>query len=225
MVAQDCQNAVIYSSMDKGVIITAGVFVALNLCWIWRLTENKKVYQRQLREEREWIRKLEGEHNRDQEVLVSLLESDDYPLSGDLLFLTPDETTVRLTDIVDEKPRLVLYLADNHCDSCVEQIIFGIKKTITDIGVSNLMIFYSAQDLSSAKRLKSESILPEIRFYRIFMGKLSIPAINSGVPFLFIIDSSLKMQAPLLIFPTMEEWAGTYIRLMALKYLSQKQTK
>jgi hypothetical protein len=225
MVAPACQNAVIYSSMDKGLILTAGVFIALNLAWIWRMTENKKEYQQQIRENKDWIRKLDSDLQRDQEVLVSLLESDDHLLNKDLMFLTAEGTSVRLADILKGKPRLILYLADDHCDSCVEQIAFSIKKLALEVGLSHLVVFYSAQNLSSSKWKKFSSILPEIHFYRILMGSLNIPIIKSGVPFLFISDSALQAQAPLLIFPESEELIATYMSLKFLQYIHQIQPK
>ncbi|MFH0760504.1 MAG: hypothetical protein V2A67_03245 [Bacteroidota bacterium] len=212
--------------MDKGLILTAGVFIALNLAWIWRMTENKKEYQQQIRENKDWIRKQDRDLHRDQEVLAGLLESDDFHLNKDLSFLTEEGTSVTLADILIGHPRLVLYLADDHCDSCVEQIVFSIKKIAPEIGISNLVVFYSSPDLSSSKWKKFIAILPEIRFYRIFMGNLNMPVIKSGVPFLFISDSTLKAQTPMLIFPeTEEEVTASYINLKYLKLIHQNQPK
>ena len=223
MVARDCQNAVICKSMYKNLIITAGVFIAINLAWIWCMMENKKDYQDQIRESRDWMRKQERDLLRDREVLAGLLESDDYPLSRDLMFLSQDGDSVRITDILQGGPRLILYLADDHCDSCVEQILFSIKKIIPLMGTSNLVVLYSTFDLSSSKWKKFMRILSVIRFYRILMENLDIPLVKSGVPFLFISDSTLNVQTPMLIFPDAEEAVSDFINLKFMKLIHLTQ--
>lgn len=219
MAARGCQNAVIYRPMYKSLIITAGVFIAINLAWIWCMMDIKKDFQNQIEENRDWMRMQDRALLRDREVLTGLLESDDYPLSRGLVFLNPDGDSVPITDILQGVPRLVLYLADNHCDSCVEQILFTFQKLKPLPGMSKLLVFYSTVNLSSSKWKKYVHMLAAIGFYRILMEKLTMPLAKSGVPFLFISDSTLKVQTPMLIFPDAEESVSDFINLKFTKLI------
>ncbi len=219
MAAPGCQNAVICKPMNKSLFGTAGVFIAINLAWIWCMMDIKKDFKSQIEENRDWMRMQDRALLREREVLTGLLESDDYPLSGSLVFLGPDGDSVPISEVLQDVPRLVLYLADNHCDSCVEQILFSFQKLIHLPVRSNLLVFYATFDLSSAKWQKYVHMVTSIGFYRILMEKLTVPLAKCGVPFLFISDSTLKVQTPMLIFPDAEESVADFINLKFMKLI------
>lgn len=203
--------------MNKGLILTAGVFIALNLAWIILFMETTRDYRQKIEESKERIRNQDRDLRHGREVLAGLLESDGYPLSQGLRLLTAEGSSSGIMEILQGEPRLVLYIADDQCDSCVEQILFGIMRFASEIELSNLVVFYATRELSSSKWKKYALILPETRFYRIMTENLKIPLARSGVPFLFICDSSLNIQAPMLIFPGDYESIATYLKLIHLK--------
>jgi len=213
MVVRDCPFAVT-DPMSKGLFLTIGVFIILNLAWIWRVLENRKAFVTCIHSQQSLINQLSRETETEREILVNLLESHNSLLNRNLLVLDSGGKSTVMNEIFDEKPSMVIYLSDSHCDSCVEQLLFSLKNLTGETDPDRLVVLYSTADLASRKYQRYEKILQGFIFYRIFMGDLNIPLTRSNAPVLFTCDSSMRIQLPFLIRPSMEQLNLQYFKLL-----------
>jgi len=220
MAVRACRNAPTSKIMKHASELAVGVLVLVNLMGIaaafsYRNREEKRKHRQQ-----ETIQLQKEEMERYRDVLTSQFQSDHFRLDGNLPLRGETGEKLLLSGLPLAYPKLILYLDENHCDSCVDLLIFSIKKTLPEIGYANFLILYAARDYPS-KWMKIKTILPEAAVYRLDDQSLVIPAVELKVPVLFVCDSSLYAESPIPALPGMQELISSYLKTIQSRYFSK----
>jgi len=124
----------------------------------------------------------------------------------------------RLRQVVGESEKLVLVVSDQHCDSCVDALLFCLKKNLNQLGRKNLLVLFGAgsgnRNLWESKQL----ILPEVPFLEIPDKGLGLPADSLHTPYFFVTGPELTTSMTFLPYPTREEHTEVYLNLIANRF-------
>ncbi|WP_172918608.1 hypothetical protein [Capnocytophaga canis] len=97
----------------------------------------------------------------------------------------------------DKKYLLVSRFSESNCESCVNHSIKMAKSKLNEVGHKNVLFLGAYRNNKIFNNLKPLYEIDTLKVANI--GSLTIPAENSGYPYYFVIDSTLKVQH--LFFP------------------------
>ena len=108
------------------------------------------------------------------------------------------------------KKALVVRISDQHCSTCVDQLLFRIKKYISLIGPEQLYVVFSKHEANQMQLKKRVRLIKPIKFIEI-SEDLTLTSLDQfNIPYLFIAREGhiTKCYMP---FPVNEQHTTTYL--------------
>ncbi len=108
------------------------------------------------------------------------------------------------------KEALIVRISDQYCSTCIDQLLFQIKKYISLIGPDKLYVVYSGQSKTQMQLKKRSRLIKPIKFIEIPVGLTLTSLDRFYVPYLFIAREGYitKSYMP---FPVNEQHTKTYL--------------
>jgi hypothetical protein len=115
-------------------------------------------------------------------------------------------------DLLFGHKRLVIYLSDTMCSSCVDQLLFDVKKNISESLFGRILVICQYQNEDENVIWESRRfILPESQFMRL---RSLIPLVDNSLcpgPVLFLTSKDQQIEFPFVQRPSTEEWITPYL--------------
>lgn len=202
----------------RDLILTGVILVFINLAWIWRVDQNRKDYRTREAGSRELSYRL----NLDNQMLkLAYLGS----VGSDMVYLSP-ETGVCDKDLqigplvkyIGTSEKLVLFLSDRHCSSCIEEVLFLLKKVAFKIGSENILVAYKRVDSPQSVWLQRKLIIPDIPFVELRFPDGSLPMDTADFPCFFITGPSMITGMTYIFLPSMDKSNAEYLEMVGLRF-------
>jgi len=113
---------------------------------------------------------------------------------------------------------LVVRLSDKQCSSCVDQLLFEIRKHLTDIGSDNLIVIYSSKKDHYINQQFRVRLLKPVEFIEIPDSLEVTPLDQFRIPYLFIVNGNGYVQASFLPYPANDKLTGVFLNHIANQF-------
>ncbi|MFO7616458.1 MAG: hypothetical protein R6V75_04335 [Bacteroidales bacterium] len=147
----------------------------------------------------------------------------DIPL--DLAVHTEDLSLKTLSEWLGSGRRLVLFLSDRHCSTCIEQALFALKSRLPEIGAENIRVVYVSRSGSGPEWSHRRLILPGAPFGRIEPGGPAGWLEESGFPVFFLAGPTPSAASPHLYLPLEESQNEYYLDQIALLFPNSSENE
>jgi|SaaInlV_200m_DNA_2_1039689.scaffolds.fasta_scaffold07874_5 hypothetical protein len=118
-------------------------------------------------------------------------------------------------DKIGLKQSLVVRISENHCSTCVDQLLFQVKKHLESIGHQQIIVLYSGQTPAFVKQKHRTHLLDPVRFIEITD---SIPLCSMdqfNLPYCFLTQGGF-ISNTFLPYPANDNFTSTYLNNIAL---------
>jgi hypothetical protein len=205
--------------MRKGdLILSAIILLAVNLAWMVRCERGRK---------EQLVRAaglMESSYRLDRDnklILSAYLNSAGSELSRLLSYQQVVDGEIQsgiLYDYIGTSSKLILLLSDRNCSTCIDDVLFRLKKVSFRIGVENILVAYIRFDSPETVWHQRSLIIPEIKFIEL----KEQDAITSGnvidLPFLFLAGPSMKTDMAYIYLPSMDDPNEKYFEMVANRF-------
>lgn len=140
--------------------------------------------------------------------LISIAWATSASISSDLI---PKD----YTDQLPENGALVIRITDKQCSSCIDQLIFEIRKYLNEIGQKNLIVMYSAKKEKHIDQAFRQRLLKSVKFIKTPRDLELTPLDKYNIPYLFLIDGTGHVKASFLPYPATEKFTGIFLNHIA----------
>jgi len=145
------------------------------------LSKNKK--------SKEFNESIIWETNTRQDILFNTIffqmESENKVIDGSIELRSESGDILKLSDLVSQKPKLILRYSELQCDMCIDHSLVYLKRIADSIGRKNILIlasYNSMRDLAIFKRINSI----DLPVFQIAEKGLDIPIENYDTPYLLL---------------------------------------
>ncbi|MCK5821235.1 MAG: hypothetical protein KAH17_05100 [Bacteroidales bacterium] len=121
-------------------------------------------------------------------------------------------------DVLPPNGVLVVRLSDKQCSTCIDQLIFEIRKHLTDIGPDNLIVMYSSKRDHHINQQFRLRLLDPVKFISIPDSLELTPLDQFRIPYLFLINGAGDVQASFLPFPATTKYTSIFLKHIANQF-------
>jgi len=118
---------------------------------------------------------------------------------------------------------LIVRLSDNQCSSCIDQLLFEIRKYMKDIGPEKMVVMYSSKNdhqIIQAYRLR---LLAQVKFIKVPIDVELTPLDQYRIPYFFLINDAGEVQTTFLPYPATEKFTGIFLNHIATQFKSYEK--
>lgn len=129
--------------------------------------------------------------------------------------IPPRTIPIECLEVLPSEGALIVRLSDDQCSSCIDQLLFEIRKHLADIGPDNLIVMYSSKrdrQINQGFRLR---LLDPVKFINVPDNMEVTPLDQFRIPYLFLINASGEVQASFLPYPATEKFTGVFLKHIA----------
>lgn len=118
---------------------------------------------------------------------------------------------------------LVLRISEKHCSSCVDQLIFEIRKHLDPIGLENLIVLYSSDQEGPLNSKARQRLLFPATFVR-FASNRNVTALDQfGLPYLFTINAGGEVLSSFLPYPVGEKYTEIFLKTIEKQFTAEDE--
>jgi len=147
------------------------------------------------------------------------LKSEDCIIKNVTGTLKNNETT-ELKSQIAEGMKLVFRYNENNCNVCVEQALLPLMKYSPEIGIENILILTTYQNVRILQ-VYLNKYAPGIKVFNT-SENLEIPIENWDTPYFFVTDKSLKAQSVFIPAKEISGYTQEYLGIIQRKYFNDK---
>ncbi|MFC2119033.1 hypothetical protein ACFLSY_10360 [Bacteroidota bacterium] len=146
-------------------------------------------------------------------------QSEGVLINNNIPLITVNYDTILFKDIINEKPKIILYFSEASCSKCFEEELDNLNNISKQIGNDNIAVlasFDKIQYLAKLIRLK------QIKFpiYCLNHARIGLPIENNKIPFLFVTNSNYMSSDIFIPYTDMPSLADQYYEIMIHKYFN-----
>lgn len=132
-----------------------------------------------------------------------------------------DNTPLNIRQIV-KGPMLFLYTGDNYCSDCVKSHMDKFVRSQSLVQSGNMVMLLNNVTSRELYLLRIDN--PDFKFHTLTTEDLKIPLKELGTPYLFILDSDMKMQDIFILNKTDTLYNNMYYKIIFNKYFKNLQS-
>lgn len=117
---------------------------------------------------------------------------------------TDGQSITTLGNWLGDSRKLLLFVSDLHCSTCIEQALFALKSRVPEIGRGNIRVLYISRSGSGPEWAHRRLILPGVPFGRIEPGGPAAWLEEPGFPVLLLAGAVPVAASPHLYLPQEE---------------------
>jgi len=118
-------------------------------------------------------------------------------------------------EVLPPNGALVVRLSDDQCSSCIDQLLFEIRKHLADIGADNLIVIYSSKRDRQINQGFRVHLLNPVKFVNVPDNLEVTPLDQFRIPYLFLVNDTGAVQASFLPYPATEKFTGVFLKHIA----------
>jgi hypothetical protein len=128
--------------------------------------------------------------------------------------------SVSLKKVIEESdnPKLIFRFSESSCELCVDSVLVCLRKHSDRIGKKNIIILTSYDDIAYLVLFKKYE---EIDFQIYNARNIDLPIEKLNVPYLFVIDKSLKTNCIFIPEKTIQKRTDLYFQTIVKRYFSK----
>lgn len=151
---------------------------------------------------------------------------DEFKISSNIVLnklsdFDSDEVTISELDL--KKPKIVFRFSDLSCESCINQEISNLNALAKEIGKENIIFLGSFANIRKAISFSKVNTLENSNFYFINYGALGSNLEREHLPFVFILDQSMRINTPFFPRYDLPEVSVDYYKIIKQKYFVNKR--
>lgn len=116
---------------------------------------------------------------------------EDQKINPDLKLLTPNQDTIKISDILTYKPKLFFIYSNANCKSCVESVMSELNKTFSKKESGNVVVIIDSYNIRDLVVLSRKSRL-NFDIYALTSDD-TIKSIPRDFPYFALIDYNLLL--------------------------------
>jgi len=198
------------------------MLLLVNLAWIWRIDQNGKEYSQRINDSQNRYMQVNRELHLMKRGWDYSMRSNAQALPEGLKVDSGKGTGSYLSDQIGRGRKLILVLSDQHCSTCIDQLLFLVRNEIPAEQRHDVLILYSVSESAENHWDHRKKILTGVEFLKMEDSGLGLPMDSLGIPYFFITGPehlAMMTHAP---YPTLENQTKDYIKLMTHRYLTNK---
>ncbi len=147
-------------------------------------------------------------------MLSNIFKNEYSQINNCVLFDNND--SVRLVDIIVNKPVLVLRCSVYNCPACVHHIVNKLKEHFSDYTKNpSIIVIYDSENMRYSK-----DICEKTAYVTNKRNILGLPMENRNMPFLFILDKDMKAKMFFIPDKGMPELTDEYLSILKKRMFS-----
>jgi len=189
----------------------------LNLAWLGMEIRHRRAARERDAHSKEQIFRLNRDYLQIRQAWMTSLATQDQALTARFTLIKHHGIRRNLNQIIGQNEKLIIVLSNRQCDTCIDQVLFEIKRHLDKIGAENLLILFNRGD-SPAKLWESKKyILPGVDFYELNEPGPEFPLDRLNVPYLFVAGPDGKAH---MVFATREDCTEIYLNIISQRFSS-----
>ncbi len=206
----------------KGLLLTCILIAIINVAWIWRFRKNAGEYQERELRTKETQYRLSRENQQLRSALACSARVDYTQLPVQMKVIAKGHSPRKLADLIGESEKLILYLTDNHCSSCIDEVLFFLKRRAEQFSLGDILIIYRRIDSMEARWEHRSKIIPGISFLEIEKGEPDLQLDHTDYPCFFITGPGMSTGKSFVFLPLEEKENDKYLKLIAERFRKSK---
>ena len=194
-------------------ILITGLML-LNFTWIFSVLQKNGKLKEHEASFREFRYRSDRAFHLAQKGRMSALATDQQVLSDHLLIPLKKNHSISFREAIGRSARLVLFVSNTHCDSCVEEVLYQLKRSLTPEDHPQIMVVFYRGVSSPEFWWSRQMILPGAGFFEISQNGLGLPLDSLDAPYLFVSGPDLHTRMSFSPYPPQENELGVYLNLI-----------
>lgn len=131
--------------------------------------------------------------------------------------------TINIDKLDLKKTKIVFRFSDFSCESCIIQELINLNALAKEIGNDNIIYLGSFTNIRKAISFSKENNLEKSNFYFINYDALGTSLEVEHLPFVFILDESMKINTPFFPRYNIPELSVEYYKIIKQKYFEKQK--
>jgi hypothetical protein len=123
---------------------------------------------------------------------------------------------LRTLIIRNNNPKLIFRYSEKNCDVCIDSVLVCLKKYSGSIGVENIILLASYEDITDLKLFRKFNKIGFEIFNALNIDELPIERLNT--PYLFILDNTLRANCIFIPEKTIQKRTDSYFQVILKRY-------
>jgi hypothetical protein len=129
---------------------------------------------------------------------------------------TEQTKEIDLKSLLSDSIKLVFRFHERNCNACVEQALKSLMEFNAKIGVNNILIITSYQDIRKMK-IFVQQYAPGIQIFNV-NEDINIPLDKWDTPYFFVTDNTLKAQLVFIPIKEIQNYTWEYLNIIYQRY-------
>jgi hypothetical protein len=144
------------------------------------------------------------------------IQNNGMKLLSDMILRDENNNVTSLSDIIGNTPKVIVRYSAFACDICLEEEIKQINNFISEIGIENIIIFASNENIRSLI-VRKKNLSFSVKTYRVEDTFIPFEKSNSNL-FVFVLDKDFYVKAFFIPEKTLPDISKNYYETIQNKY-------
>jgi hypothetical protein len=204
--------------MSKKILILGICSILIvNGAWIWKYHQIVQELSSRVGDSRYRMEQLINGFSLMAKTWRTGIESNAKSLNGNLALWSMDGRTFQLSHLLSQDEKLILFLSDSNCSSCVEKLLFLLNSEKYCDLADHLLVLYIAEDETKRIWCQRQQILKRAKFFRFLDPGEKLPW-DSNNPVFVLSGPDLVAEHYYTVYPALDSQTEDYLAVIADRY-------
>ena len=192
-------------------------FILVNGAWIWKYHHTVEELSSRVGDARIRLEQTFNGFSFLSKAWKTGIESNAGSLDGSISLWSMDGRSSPLKQLLSQDKKLILFLSDSNCSSCVEKLLFLLSREKFAGIARHLLVLYSTDDETMKIWSQRQQILSRAKFFRVPEIGVKMP-MDLNHPVFFLSGPDLVAEHYYTIYPALDSLTEDYLSVISKRY-------